>query len=249
MGVGYGNENTAPLRVLFCFGVSQTFFDTEAKELPAILEGITEAFRDLRGRFGIQVLGAFDDDQVMVGPSIDYPWTGYVIASAPDYESVVRVCNIVRETTIGGHRLWRFLKIEARMGRGLFFITEGEGSSNMAAPMVRPPMSPARVDDGVIYVSGQVGIDMAAGTVPADFAKQTHLTFANLATVLDANGGSLASVFKTTVFITSRDYFELFNSIYREYFHDPFPARSTVVADLVMPELAVEIEAVARVES
>jgi hypothetical protein len=37
---------------------------------------------------------------------------------------VTRVCNIVREAEVGGHRLWRYLKIEARVGRRLFFGNE-----------------------------------------------------------------------------------------------------------------------------
>jgi hypothetical protein len=124
MSVGYKSGETAGLRVMFCFGVSQTFFDEEPEKLPAVLEGITEAFKDLNGRYGIKVLAAFDDDQVMVGPSVDYPWTAYVIADAPDYESITRVCNIVRETKIGAYRMWRYMRVEARIGRGLFFITE-----------------------------------------------------------------------------------------------------------------------------
>lgn len=100
----------------------------------------------------------------------------------------------------------------------------------------------------MIYVSGQVGIETATGTIPRDFDAQARLAFANLAAVLEASGGSLASVVKTTVFLTSRDDFELFNSIYREYFTDPFPARSTIVTGLVRPEFRVEIEAIARVD-
>jgi hypothetical protein len=65
-----------------------------------------------------------DDDELMVGSSETWPWTCYILADVPDLETVTRVCNIVREAEVGGHRLWRYLKVEARVGRRLFFGNE-----------------------------------------------------------------------------------------------------------------------------
>jgi len=109
------------LRVLFCIGVSQSFFDEPSARVAEIVPAITKAFEDLSGRFGIRVLGTMDDDELMVGPSADYPWTAYILADAPSLESVTALCNLVRETPVGKHRLWRYLRIEARIGRPLFF--------------------------------------------------------------------------------------------------------------------------------
>lgn len=109
------------LRVLFCIGVQHPFFEEESARIPEILTAIRDAFDDLSGRFGLTVLGTLDDDEVMVGPSAQWPWTCYILADAPDLESVTAVCNLVRESTIGAHRLWRYLRIEARVGRPLFF--------------------------------------------------------------------------------------------------------------------------------
>ena len=117
----YRTTSTDRIRVLFCIGVSQTFFDEEASVLPDLMAAITSAFDDLGGRFGFEVLGTMDDDQIMVGQSNAYPWTAYILADAPSLESVAKVCNIVRETPVGPHRLWRYLRIEARVGRQLFF--------------------------------------------------------------------------------------------------------------------------------
>jgi hypothetical protein len=108
-------------RVLFCIGVTQSFFEEESASLPVILPAIQSAFDDLGGRFGIKVLGTLDDDQTIVGQAPSWPWTAYILADAPDMEAVVAVCNLVRETSIGPHRLWRYLRIEARVGRELFF--------------------------------------------------------------------------------------------------------------------------------
>lgn len=122
--MSYREKEGKALRVLFCIGVSQTFFDEESARVGQIAGAIKEAFADLGGRFGITVLGTMDDDELMVGPSTEFPWTAYILADAPDLESVTAVCNVVREATVGEHRLWRYLRIEARVGRPLFFGNE-----------------------------------------------------------------------------------------------------------------------------
>jgi hypothetical protein len=58
---------------------------------------------------------------LMVGSSANWPWTAYVLADAPDLAAVTAVCNLVRETPVGDHRLGRCLRIVARVGRPLFF--------------------------------------------------------------------------------------------------------------------------------
>ena len=109
------------LRVLFCMGVTQNFFEEDPATLPARAKAVGEAFADLGGRFGIRVLGTMDDDELMVGHSPAWPWTAYILADAPDLDSVASVCNIVREAEVGESRLWRYMRIEARVGRKLFF--------------------------------------------------------------------------------------------------------------------------------
>jgi hypothetical protein len=117
----YREGGDRALRVLFCIGVTQAFFDESPETIPARIAAIQAAFADLGGRFGLRVLGTLDDDELMVGTSIAYPWTAYILADAPSFDAVSRVCNIVRESTVTGSRLWKYLRIEARVGRPLFF--------------------------------------------------------------------------------------------------------------------------------
>ena len=117
----YRDVRAEALRVLFCIGVTQSFFDEDPARVPPIVEGITQAFSDLGARFGVKVLGTIDDDELMVGSSASWPWTAYILADAPSLEAVAAVCNLVRESEVGGFRLWRYLRIEARVGRPLFF--------------------------------------------------------------------------------------------------------------------------------
>jgi hypothetical protein len=112
------------LRVLFCLGVLPEFFSADGDTQAALLSGIPAAFEDLGGRFGVRVLGTMDDDELMVGCSATWPWTCYILADVPDLQTVARVCNVVREAEAGDHRLWRYLKVEARVGRRLFFGNE-----------------------------------------------------------------------------------------------------------------------------
>jgi hypothetical protein len=109
------------VRVLFACGVTQAFFELEEARIPDVMEALRSAFNGLQTRFGIEVLGTLDDDETMVGPTLTWPWTGYVLAHAPDRDAVAAVCNLLRETPVGKDRLWKFMKIEARIGRPLFF--------------------------------------------------------------------------------------------------------------------------------
>lgn len=117
----YREGDREQLRVLFCFGVTPAFFELPSEETKSVVEAIRTAFDDLRGRFHVTVLGTMDDDELMVGPSLTWPWTAYVLADAPDLAAVTAVCNLLRVTPIGDHRLWRFMRVEARVGRALFF--------------------------------------------------------------------------------------------------------------------------------
>ena len=118
---GYRAGDRQKLRVLFCIGVMPAFFEAPSSEVSPVTGAVREAFDDLAGRFGVQVIGTMDDDELMVGPSSNWPWTAYVLADAPGLEAVASVCNIMRDTAVGEHRLWRYMRIEARVGRPLFF--------------------------------------------------------------------------------------------------------------------------------
>jgi hypothetical protein len=119
----YRQNASSQLRVLFCFGVSQPFFDTGSDDRPRVVQAFKDAFDDLTGRFGVTVLGTMDDDDLVVGPATAFPWTAYILADVPDLETVKAITNVVRDFEIGDERLWRYVKVEARVGRPLFFGT------------------------------------------------------------------------------------------------------------------------------
>jgi hypothetical protein len=109
------------MRVLFAFGLTQAFFTEDRSRIPAIMESLKREFGDLEDRFGVRVLATLDDDETMVGATGSWPWTCYVLAEAPDRNAVAAVCNLLRDVKVGDARLWKYLKVEARVGRPLFF--------------------------------------------------------------------------------------------------------------------------------
>lgn len=112
---------TEPIRALICMGVTSAFFAAGAQERKDVFEATKTAFADLEGRFGVSMLGTFDDDTLQIGPSYSFPWTCYLLLDAPNYEAVRAIANIVRETPVGEHQLWHYYKVESRLGRPLFF--------------------------------------------------------------------------------------------------------------------------------
>lgn len=117
----YRDKTDTSIRALFCIGIRDDFFAAPASDAPAIIAACREALDNLGERFGVTVLGTMDDDEIMVGPSYGFPWTAYILADVPNYEAAVAVCNTLRETPVGDAKLWKYMRIEARLGRPLFF--------------------------------------------------------------------------------------------------------------------------------
>jgi 2-iminobutanoate/2-iminopropanoate deaminase len=114
------------------------------------------------------------------------------------------------------------------------------------APTPIGPYSQAVCTQGLIFVSGQIALDPATGTViEGDIGAQTRQVLKNLGAILDAAGSGLDKVIKTTVFLTNLDHFPQCNQVYGEYLGDVKPARSTVQVARLPKEALVEIDAIA----
>ena len=118
--------------------------------------------------------------------------------------------------------------------------------SSPDAPKAIGPYSQAVRSGQWLFVSGQVPLDPATGTiVEGDIAAQTHRVFANLAAVLKAGGRSFADVVKTTVFLADMNDFTVVNDVYGTYFTQPYPARATVEVARLPKDARVEIDLIA----
>ena len=116
--------------------------------------------------------------------------------------------------------------------------------------LARPaaPYSPVVVSGDVVFTAGQVGFDESGQLAAEDIEGQCRQALENLRTALRAAGCELDDVVKVNAFLTDLGNFPVFNDVYREYFHEPYPARSTVGVSLPAGIL-VEIEAVARAKA
>lgn len=109
--------------------------------------------------------------------------------------------------------------------------------------------SSAIVANGVVYVSGALGIDPETGDLAGDdITSQTEQVLANLEATLREAGSSMDRVVKATCFLTNIEDFPAFNEAYRQFFPSEPPARSTVeVSGLALEGALVEIDVIALV--
>jgi len=115
------------------------------------------------------------------------------------------------------------------------------------APGAVGPYVQAVKVNGMVYCSGQLGIDPATGKLPATVEEQAHCSLKNMGAILAEAGSDYSKVVKTTIFLTNMDDFGKVNEIYKSYFGDEYPARSCVqVAKLPLGGL-VEVECIACV--
>ncbi|ALV28693.1 hypothetical protein ACVNHC_12345 [Pannonibacter sp. Q-1] len=110
------------IRTLLCIAVHQNFFDLPFDKIGSVWTGFATFMSSVAKMDGVTVLGTIDDDETMVGTSpTGFPWTCYMLCDFPDRDAVVAACNLFRTIQVGdeNHRLWRYMRIEARMGRAL----------------------------------------------------------------------------------------------------------------------------------
>ena len=112
----------------------------------------------------------------------------------------------------------------------------------------KAPYSPVVVDGDLVYTAGQVGFDEQGELVPGGIEAQTRRALENLTACLRAAGAEPADVLKVNAYLADLGDFAVFNEVYREFFGEPYPARTTVGVSLP-GGLLVEIEAVARLRT
>jgi 2-iminobutanoate/2-iminopropanoate deaminase len=107
------------------------------------------------------------------------------------------------------------------------------------------PYTPVVVSGDLVVTAGQVANDATGAVVSDEIEGQTRQVLDNIRACLAAAGCTLADVIKVNAFLTDLDNFDVYNAVYREYFSEPYPARTTVGAALA-PGLLVEVEVIAR---
>jgi 2-iminobutanoate/2-iminopropanoate deaminase len=98
---------------------------------------------------------------------------------------------------------------------------------------------------GLLFLSGQIGINPETGELAEGVEMQAYQALDNLRAVAEAAGTDMSNVVKITLLFADIGDFPLVNGIYSRYFTEPYPARAAVgVAGLPLGA-RIEIEAVA----
>lgn len=121
--------------------------------------------------------------------------------------------------------------------------------SSPHAPKAIGPYSAALRAGPLLFVSGQVPFDPTTGELIAgDIGMQTRRVLLNIGALLESAGLAHADVVRTTVFLADMDDFGAMNDVYRTFFTEPYPARSTVQAARLPRDARIEIDAIASYE-
>lgn len=112
------------------------------------------------------------------------------------------------------------------------------------APLPGGPYSQGLKINSRIYVAGQRPADAKTGAIPEAFAEQAKLALSNVRHVLEAGGATTDDVVKVTVYLADIKYFAEFNEIYKTFFREPYPTRTTV--SCALRNILVEVDAIAE---
>lgn len=117
------------------------------------------------------------------------------------------------------------------------------------APKAIGPYSSALRAGNLLFISGQVPFDPRTGEMVAgDIGAETRRVLENVGALLNAAGLTFAHVARTTVFLADMNDFPAMNDVYRTFFTEPYPARSTVQAARLPRDARIEIDAIAVIE-
>jgi 2-iminobutanoate/2-iminopropanoate deaminase len=123
---------------------------------------------------------------------------------------------------------------------------EKELISTQGAPQAIGPYSQAVRSAGLVFCSGQIGLDPKTGELADGLVNQVNQALDNLVAVLAASGAGPVNVVKTTVYLSDMDDFAAMNELYGEVFSEQPPARATVAVKTLPKGALFEIDAIAQ---
>lgn len=120
--------------------------------------------------------------------------------------------------------------------------------STQNAPAAIGAYSQAVKVNGMLFASGQLGINPATGDFAgADFRSQAVQSLQNVKAIVEAAGSSMDKVVKVSVFMADMADFAVLNEVYGQYFAAPYPARSAVAVKTLPKGGLIEIEVIAEI--
>ena len=117
--------------------------------------------------------------------------------------------------------------------------------STVSAPAAIGPYSQAVECNGVVFVSGQLPVDPMTGEMPDTPAEQARRALENVRAIVESSGCTMADCVKVTIYLTDLSAFAQVNEVYKEFFAEPYPARSCIEVSAVPKGAMLEIDAIA----
>ncbi|CAH1773345.1 unnamed protein product [Owenia fusiformis] len=118
--------------------------------------------------------------------------------------------------------------------------------NTIGAPKAVGPYNQAVMVDQTLYMSGQIGLEPTSGVMAEGGVEaEAHQVFKNMQAVLASVGGNFSNIVKSTVLLTDMKDYPTVNTIYAQYFKEPYPARAAFAVAGLPKGAKVEIEAIA----
>ena len=115
------------------------------------------------------------------------------------------------------------------------------------APKAIGPYSQAKVVNNFIFTSGQIPLKIDGSMVSNNFELECIQVLDNLKEILKASGSDISNIIKLTVYLTDLSKFDILNNIFKHYFSETLPARSTIEVSKLPKDARVEIEAIGMI--
>ena len=96
------------------------------------------------------------------------------------------------------------------------------------APEAIGTYSQAVKKGNIIFLSGQIPLNPESMELVEGIENQIHQVFKNILAIIAAADASLDDVVKLNIYLTDLSNFALVNSIMKEYFSEPYPARAAI---------------------
>ena len=99
-------------------------------------------------------------------------------------------------------------------------------------PTSHLPFSPGIISGDHLFVSGQASVDDKGAIVTDTFEGECRRSFDNLKRIVEAAGATLDDAVQVRNYVRKQEYLAEFNAIYKEYFNEPYAARTTLIGCL-----------------
>ncbi|MGA3404525.1 MAG: RidA family protein [Candidatus Bathyarchaeia archaeon] len=113
------------------------------------------------------------------------------------------------------------------------------------APQPMGPYSQGIKAGSFLFIAGQGPADPKTGKMASDIETQTRQTLQNVKAIIEASGLSLSDVVKVSIFLKNGSDFQKMNEVYRTFFQNNPPTRTTIEVKFVAPDMLIEIDAIA----